>query len=98
MSMERDFVTRFESLDVSPAEFNHAAHVRLAWIYLRDHPLPEAMMRFRDSLKRFAAHHGKSDLYHETITFAFIFLIHERIHSIGQAVSQTTGQVADDWQ
>lgn len=81
MSAERDFITKFESLDLPLTDFNHIAHVRLAWCYLKNYPLPETMMRFRDALKRFAAHHGKSELYHETITFAFIFLIHDRLHT-----------------
>jgi hypothetical protein len=29
------------------------------------------------SLRRFASHHGKHGLYHETVTVAFLTLIHE---------------------
>jgi hypothetical protein len=31
------------------------------------------------SVRRFAAHHGKDGLYHETVTVAFLALIHERM-------------------
>ena len=31
------------------------------------------------ALQRFAAHHGKHGLYHETVTVAFLTLIHERM-------------------
>src|SRR3954464_3741998 len=81
------FLEEVESGEFPLAEFNHAAHVRLAWIYLSCEPLPEAMIRFRDTLKRFAAKNGKSGIYNETITFMFLFLIHERIHRAPAPVS-----------
>ena len=39
----------------------------------------EALERFRSGLRRFAAHHGHPGLYHETITWAYLLLIHERM-------------------
>lgn len=59
--------------------FDHEAHVRLAWICLSRQPLPEAMIEFRDALKSFAAGAGASRKYHETLTFFFILLVHERM-------------------
>jgi hypothetical protein len=38
----------------------------------------EALQRFSDALKRFAASQGKPQLYHETITWAYLLLIRER--------------------
>ena len=57
--------------------------MRLAWIYLREHPLIEAIERFTTSLQRFASHHGVPGLYHETITWAYLLLIHERMQREG---------------
>ena len=79
MQTEKEFLMKVESGELPLSEFNHTAHVKLGWIYLQNQPLPEALIQFRDSLKRFIALHGKSTLYHETITFAFMILIHERI-------------------
>jgi hypothetical protein len=76
---DRDFVADFEACAVASTDFHHADHVRLAWIYLREHPLIEAIERFTTSLQRFAAHHGVPGLYHETITWAYLLLIHERM-------------------
>jgi hypothetical protein len=42
-------------------------------------PLLDALTRFTTSLKRFAAHNGSPGLYHETITWAYLLLIHERM-------------------
>jgi len=76
---DQDFLRRFEACELPLSAFPHEAHVRLGWLYLSRHPLPEAMILFRDSLRRFAAFHGKDGLYHETITFGFLLLIHDRI-------------------
>lgn len=74
-----DFVDAFEALTLPPAAFRHAAHVRLAWIYLKRMPLPAAMQRYAERLRAFAGHVGKPGLYHETITYAFLLVINERI-------------------
>lgn len=41
------------------------------------------MERFSAALKRFALSKGKPSLYHETITWAYLILIHERIARAG---------------
>lgn len=75
---ERDFITAFERCDIAAADFHHRDHVRLGWAYLEHYELLDALIRFRDALRSFAAHHGAAGLYHETITFAFLLLINER--------------------
>ncbi len=76
---DADFVRSFEDGTLPNAAFHHRDHVRLAWLYLRRHPPIEALTRFADSLKRFATANGHPGLYHETITWAFLLLIHERM-------------------
>lgn len=75
----RDLVERFEACTLPAEEFDHRAHVRVAWSYLRRRETLDAVRRFAASLRRFAAHHGAHGLYHETITWAFLFLIRERM-------------------
>lgn len=77
-----EFILSFES-DTLPGEFHHADHVRLAFAYLCQDPPPQALERFCAALKRFAAARGKINLYHETITFAYFFLIRERMVRCG---------------
>lgn len=76
---DRAFVAALESCTLPPEEFDHRAHVRLAWLYLSEEPLLEALSHFVSSLKRYAGSLGAGGKYHETITYAFIFLIHERM-------------------
>ncbi len=82
-----DLITQFESGETAPDSFHHADHVRLAFEYLSRYSTLEALSRFCQALKKFAASHGKVGLYHETITFAYLFLIRERMASAEKAVS-----------
>jgi hypothetical protein len=59
--------------------FHRADHVRLAFSYLGKYPALEALGKFSKELKRFAAACGKTQLYNETITCAYLFLIRERM-------------------
>jgi len=76
---DQEFLAAFETCSLS--EFHHRDHVRAAWCYLRDSTLLAALERFTKSLKRFAAAAGRPHLYHETITWAYIFLIHARLRA-----------------
>jgi hypothetical protein len=80
MSLSDDeFVARFEDATLSNESFHHRDHVRMAYLYLRRYPALEALQRFSASLARFAAAKGKPGLYNETVTWAFLFLIRERM-------------------
>jgi hypothetical protein len=74
---ETAFIEAFETATLN--EFHHRDHVRAAWCYLRDRPVLIALDRFTNALKRFATAGGTPELYHETITWAYLFLIHERM-------------------
>jgi hypothetical protein len=76
---DEGFVRAFEAGTLAPEAFHHSEHVRLAWLYLREHAPPLALARFTDGLRRYATLQGKPDRYHETITWAYLLLIHERM-------------------
>jgi len=80
---DAELVERFERGDVG--ELHHADHVRVAFAYLQTMPLLDAIGRFSAALRRFAAAHGRPELYHETITWAFLLIMHERMqHAPGE--------------
>lgn len=68
---EAEFIEAFETCTLP--QFHHADHVRLAWLYLRDKSVAAALDAFCSGLQRFAAANGKPALYHETITWAYLF-------------------------
>jgi hypothetical protein len=70
---------RFEALDVDIETFDHSAHLYVAWQYVRRYDLVEAIVRYRDTLKRLTASIGIPEKYHETITWFFIILVAERV-------------------
>jgi hypothetical protein len=71
----------FEAGKVPDGGFHHEQHVRVAWNYLKAHSLPEALARFCSALKGFAHSQGAPNLYHETITVAFMSLVAQRVAS-----------------
>lgn len=78
------FIDFFESCALPPTEFHHGDHVRLAWLYLGRRPALEALAQFTRALRAFALAHGQGSRYHETITWAYFLLIHERRERGGQ--------------
>src|ERR1700733_7158442 len=77
----KDLIDRFENDAVPEDSFHHADHVRLAFSYLCEFPVLQALEKLATALKRFAAGRGKTQLYNETITCAYFFLIRERMAS-----------------
>jgi hypothetical protein len=76
---DKELLERFENHTLRGEDFHHRDHVRIVWLYLQSNSVLETLDRFSAGLKRFAAANGKPNLYHETITWAYVFLIHERI-------------------
>jgi len=76
---DQELMEQFERATLPLECFRHSQHVRVAFLYLTQHPVLEALQAFSGALQRFACTHGKSELYHETITWAYIFLIRERM-------------------
>ena len=74
-----ELIHLFESDAAQESSFHHADHVRLAFAYLCEYPVLQALEKFASALKRFATARGKTQLYNETITCAYFFLIHERM-------------------
>lgn len=77
--MPHDLIRRFEDGTLPASEFHHRDHVHVAWLYLQEEPPLAALARFTEGLKSFAARNGADGLYHETITWAYLLLIHERM-------------------
>jgi hypothetical protein len=75
-----NLVKQFELKTILPETFHHQEHVKIAWWYLRHYSLVESIVKFTSGLKDFARHLDKENLYHETISWAFILLINERVH------------------
>jgi hypothetical protein len=76
------FRTEFEAGRVPPGEFNHRAHVRLAYVYLADHDTDTAHQLMQQALLNFLRHNGIDvSKYHETMTRAWIMAVRHFMES-----------------
>jgi hypothetical protein len=82
-----ELLRQFEDCSLPLESFRHSVHIQIAFLYLCKHPVLDVLVRFPEALTRYAAAHGKAGLYHETITWAYILLIHERMQRAGHAQS-----------
>jgi hypothetical protein len=73
-----DELQALETGALDPTRFPHPEHVRLAYEMLGRHPFGEAVARFSRGLRLVAAKAGRPEVYHETITVAFLAVIGER--------------------
>ena len=91
---DQQLLQQFEDGTLPNQHFHHRDHVRAAFLYLSEYPVLEALQAFSRALRRFAEAHGKPQLYHETITWAYVFLIRERMAAAGK--KQTWDEFARD--
>jgi hypothetical protein len=71
-------IERFESSDIDSDQFDHEAHVHVAWLYVREYELTEAIAKYESGLKRLVSKLGAEGKYHATLTWFFLLLIADR--------------------
>jgi hypothetical protein len=72
---DAEFVRAFESCELPNTSFHHADHVRLAWLYVREHGEQQAAQRMAEAIRRFATFNGAAKKFHYTVTCAWVRLI-----------------------
>ena len=79
---DMEFLRASDGGAYAPADFNHRAHVRLAYVYLATNDVERATTLLRAAIVNFLKHHGVTPTkYHETLTQAwslavFLFMLH----------------------
>ncbi|MCB0210448.1 MAG: hypothetical protein KDJ52_14010 [Anaerolineae bacterium] len=76
---DKQFLANFETLKLTPATFDHKAHLRLAFLCIVQDGLDPAVERVGRSIRAFAEHLGAHDKYHQTITEALMRVIGLRL-------------------
>ncbi len=86
-----EFLDQFENCSWPHDQWHHRQHILAAYLYLRRYPLDEAIQRMRMSIKRFNAAHKVPESidrgYHETLTQAWMRLVHFTLCEYGPADS-----------
>ena len=87
-SGDMEFLMAFEAGAYAPADFNHRAHVRLAYVYLATNDVERATTLLRAAIVNFLKHHGITPTkYHETLTHAWILAVFHFMHRTPSALS-----------
>jgi hypothetical protein len=73
-----ELLRQFTDTSLPTELFDHRQHVRTAWLHIQRDGMPRAIDSFSDNLIRFANAKGAHGLFHVTITWAYLLLIHER--------------------
>lgn len=73
---DAEFSSQFSDCSLPPSLFTHEAHIRLAWINIREHGIDRAIDKTREQIRKFVRHVGAEDKYHETITVAGVRVVY----------------------
>jgi hypothetical protein len=91
MPDDETFLEQFESAALPLAEWHHQQHIKVAYLYLCRYPLETAIARMSAGVKKLNAAHkvpeGLDRGYHETMTQAWMRLVHFSLCEYGPAES-----------
>ena len=81
---DADLLQAFESCRLTPTDFRHREHLRMAYLYLMRYPFEEAHAYFEAGVQRLLAHLGApASHYHPTITRAWFLAVHHFLQRKG---------------
>ena len=85
-----EFLAAFEARTLE--EFHHRDHIKVAYLYLRQLPLDEAITKVRAGLQALALVWNApvdklEEGYHETMTQAWVRVVHQTMSDCGEAES-----------
>ena len=81
---DADLLQAFESCRLTPANFRHREHLRVAYLYLTRYPFEQAHAHFEAGVQRLLARLGApASHYHATITQAWFLAVHHFLRREG---------------
>jgi len=90
---DAELLMAFESQTLTHEQWNHRAHLRVAYIYLSGHGFDEGLVKIREGIKKLNAVHQVPESvdrgYHETITHAFARIIASMIAAHNETLQIT---------
>ena len=77
---DAEFLARFEQCTLPEGEWTHFAHIRVAWICLKQASGAQALERIRAGILQYNTEvlHRRHK-YHETVTVAFAYIVADRM-------------------
>lgn len=74
-----EFIDQVFLLTIDPKLFDHEAHIRFAWVVLKDFDFNRAVTHIHDSIRGLDQKYGDGTKYHATITQALIEILKLRM-------------------
>ena len=88
---DREFLAQFESLTLPFAQWTHRAHVKVAFLYLRELGFDAALEKVCHGIRAYNAAHRVPETptsgYNETTTCAFLRLIDATVRAYGDVIA-----------
>ncbi len=88
---DEEHLRSFEDQSLPQEQWNHRAHLKVAYLYLLRYPYAEALERLRAGIKAYNAAQGILDTptggYHETMTQVWLQLVYTTLRQFGPAAS-----------
>ena len=86
---DETFLQQFETTAWPKAEWHHRQHIKVAYLYLRRYSLETASVKISERIKAYNQAHGVEESlsggYHETMTQAWLRLVHFTLCEYGPA-------------
>lgn len=76
---DQTFLNRFENCQLTASDFNHQGHLRVAWLYLMQFNLDEAISHTCQGIQRLATHLGAPEKFNHTVTEALVRIMAHRM-------------------
>ena len=73
---DEEFAQQFANCTLPPQWFTHTAHLRLAWVLLRENSLQKTRELMCEQIRRFDQTHGDGTKFHRTLTEAAVQVVH----------------------
>lgn len=73
---DQEFAQQFADCSLPPQWFSHTAHLRLAWVLLREYGLERTRLLMCEQIQRFDQTHGDGTKFHQTLTEAAVQVMH----------------------
>lgn len=77
---DNQFEQQFRDCTIDPAVFTHEAHLRLAWIHIRQYGVEQAISNICTQLQNFTRSLGAADKYNTTLTIVAIRAVDHFYH------------------
>ena len=73
---DQEFLLQFSNCTLPPELFDHKAHLRLAWLQIKQYGIERAVENCCEHISGFASFHGEHQKFNKTITNASVYAVY----------------------